>query len=126
MGAQQTIRLPAQMHRHLLLDPALEASLRPAALGVSPVQLTGDGRELAQAAGTAAKQPRCAAAHDRDAPTAGDMIAARGSSHGTVSTTASGSTGMGSATISRISAGAEKIASPRAPRPIAEVAFSHP
>ena len=70
LGAEQSVGDAAHVSRDLLLDPALEAGLRPAALGVPAVKLIVDARELAQTARAAAKQPRRPAAHDRDAPVA--------------------------------------------------------
>jgi hypothetical protein len=53
------------MGRHLLLDPALEAGLRPAALGVTAVKLVVDVGELGLTLLTSAEQPRAASDRDR-------------------------------------------------------------
>ena len=71
MGAEQSVGNAARVSRDLLLDAALEAGLRPAALGMPAVKLIVDQRELAQPARAAAKQPRGPAAEDRDAPVGG-------------------------------------------------------
>jgi hypothetical protein len=79
----------------LLLDPALKAGLGPAALRMAAVKPIIDRRKLGQAVrpspGKAARARRLTTATPQPP---GVASAAGGSSQGTVSTTASGSTGL--------------------------------
>ena len=126
MGAQEPVDDAAHVRRHLLVDAALEAGLRPAALCMSAVKLIGDRRELSQSTRSSAQQTSSAAAHDGHAPGAGGDRLGQRLEPGDRVDDRQRLDGLGEKhRLEKVAAPEEKIASARAPRTIVGSLLSH-